>query len=122
MASWIHDHTPPQSVVLTTVYLYNPAGLAGRKTFEDYGYFNWSMGYNDSLRRQQLNYLFSPVLPLTAVCRYLKENHINYVLISPGKGDLGSIDPQESTIVKSMIASYQSPSGERIYAVNDSCR
>jgi hypothetical protein len=122
MALWIKNHTPPQSVVLTTTYLYNPAGLAGRKTFEDYGYFNWSMGYNDSLRRLQLNYLFSPTLPLSTICRYLAVNQINYVLISPGKGDLGSIDPQISTIVRVTTPVYESPSGERLYAVTDSCR
>ena len=120
-AAWILNHTPPQSVFLTTSYLYNPASVAGRKTFEDYGYFNWSMGYNDSNRRQQLAYLFSPNLPLASVCRYLSANQIDYVLLSPGLGDLGALNPQVSTIAKSMRSAYQSPEGFSLYAVKSNC-
>jgi len=52
-ASWINSQIPKNTTFLTTTYLYNPASLAGRKTFVDYGYFNWSMGYpvDDHSRR-----------------------------------------------------------------------
>jgi hypothetical protein len=120
-ATWIRDHTPPKSVFLTTTYLYNPASLAGRKTFEDYGYFNWSMGYNDSVRREELSYLFSHELPRASICRHLIDNRIDYVIISPGRGDLGILDPQQSTLVTTLKPTYQSSEGYSIYDVSQNC-
>lgn len=119
-AKWIFEETPGEAVFLTTTYLYNPASLAGRKTFLDYGYFNWSMGYNDGQRRQWLTQLFSSQ-PREQVCRVLRENKIDYIYFGRGQGELGTVKPYESTIYRSFSASYSSLEGEAIFSVQENC-
>lgn len=118
---WIAQTTPRDSVFLTTVYLYNPASLAGRKTFVDYGYFNWSMGYVETARRQALSQLFSPVLKPDQVCRLLEQWRLDYILVAPEPGALGQINPHFSTLVKSFRPAFTSAEGYTVYAVAQNC-
>ena len=120
-ALWITAHTDPASVFITTTYFYNPASLAGRKTFVDYGYFNWSMGYNDQPRRQLVQAIFASDTPISTACSLLYANRLNYLLIAPGKGEVSDEDPHQSPIVKDTLPVYTSPDGYTIYDVNHSC-
>lgn len=95
---WLLEETPPDSVFITTQYLYNPVLLMGRKTYLDYGYFAWSMGYQDKVRREKLPEVFSPTIDEDEWCQLVKEEKIDYIYISEGKGDL-SIDPRNSWLV-----------------------
>ncbi len=122
VAVWIRDTTPPQSVFLTTHYFYHPASIAGRKIYLDYGYFNWSMGYPDGERRHKLPYLFSSTLPLPSVCHLLEQEGLDYVMISPGRGDLGTLEPKNSTFVREGQPVYENEEGFLIYSVKETCR
>jgi hypothetical protein len=67
--------------------------IAGRKLFLDYGYFNWSMGYQEEARRRFVKSVFSSELTLDAVCQTLFQYGIDYVAISPGQGEVSENDP-----------------------------
>lgn len=121
-AVWIREHTPKNAVFLTNVYLYHPAHYAGRKTYEDYGYFNWSMGYPDGQRRALLDQLFSPSLPIPTVCALLRRENIDYIALHPGRGDLGLLDPHQSTIARKFHSDYTAPDGMIIYSVMNNCQ
>ena len=98
LGQWVLQKTPADSVFLTTHYLYNPVLLAGRKTYLDYGYFAWSMGYQDKVRREKLPEFFSSTINKEKWCDLVKQEKIDYIYISEGKGDL-SIDPRDSWLV-----------------------
>jgi len=118
-ARWIVLNTPKSSVFLTTSYLYHPALLAGRKTFLDYGYFNWSMGYADSDRRRLLTKFFSQSHKAT-VCQVLKESGIDYVMLDE-RNQLDNIDIPESTLARAFKTAYESPGKLKIIKVEDNC-
>jgi len=121
-AFWIQSNTPPQSVFLTNTYLYNPASLVGRKTYEDYGYFNWSIGYNDSARRATLPLFFASQGDLKQVCQALISHHLDYIYLASGPGDLTELNPQSSLIAQKMTPAYQSIQGDRIYDIRQNCQ
>lgn len=95
---WLLNETAADSVFITTQYLYNPVLLAGRKTYLDYGYFAWSMGYQDNIRREKLPEIFSPTVDKDQWCQLMVKERIDYIYISEGKGEL-SIDPRNSWLV-----------------------
>ncbi len=88
LGQWLQQQTEPDSVVVTTQYLYNPVSLVGRKTYLDYGYFAWSLGYDDRIRRKNLQQIFSPLISHLEWCELAAAEKFDYVLISPGSGDL----------------------------------
>ncbi|MBD3279229.1 MAG: hypothetical protein GF390_00785 [Candidatus Pacebacteria bacterium] len=119
----IQQNTQPNSVFLTTTYLYNPASLAGRKIFLDYGYFAWSLGYNDHQRRQLLTEFFSADIARAQLCLQLKNQQIDYIIISPGAGSLGKeIQVTESVIYQQFKPAFISEDGYRVYEVASECR
>ena len=120
-ATWINSHTPPQSIFLTTTYLYNPASLAGRKTWLDYGYFNWSLGYNDQVRKSLLPLLFSPTADMSRICALLTKSHIDYIFIDRRQGDIPNVDPHRSVIAVLHHPQHTSSQGDRIYQVDNLC-
>ena len=118
-SDWILEHTPKESVFLTTSYLYHPALLVGRKTYLDYGYFNWSLGYNEAHRRAMLPELFSQ-MPRDEICRLLAEEQIDYVSVH-SQSDFGSVDAASSTIVRSFDAGQVVLGDYTIYDVSANC-
>jgi hypothetical protein len=88
LGQWLQQQIEPNSVVVTTQYLYNPANLVGRKTYLDYGYFAWSLGYDDRARRKNLQQIFSPLISRSEWCQLAAAEKFDYVLISPGRSDL----------------------------------
>ncbi|OGV96811.1 hypothetical protein A2W24_03165 [Microgenomates group bacterium RBG_16_45_19] len=121
VARWIAQSTPKDSVFLTTTYLYNPASLAGRKTYLDYGYFNWSLGYPDPARRQNLPLILSPSARSVLICRLLEAQSIDYILITPGRGDLGNLDPHQSTLVREFQPVLTAADGSQVYSTQANC-
>lgn len=123
IGNWIARNTPENSVFLTTTYIYHPASLAGRKIFIDYGYFAWSLGYNDGERRKLLPLLFtSNNITKKSWCDLIINNKIDYVIISPGKGDLGKeIQIENSFIVMSLPFEYITKDNYKIYQVKTIC-
>lgn len=69
-------------VFLVNSYLYNPASLAGRKLYLDYGYFAWSMGYPDKERRARQSEVFSSEITRDGWCNLLQEQRVDYLAIS----------------------------------------
>ena len=95
---WVINNTAADSVFVTNQYLYNPVSLVGRKTYLDYGYFAWSMGYQDRPRRENLLDIFAPDSELDRWCHLMTKEQIDYVMLSPGKGDF-EFDPRDSWLV-----------------------
>jgi hypothetical protein len=120
-AAWINSNTPRDSIFLTTHYLYHPASLAGRKIFLDYGYFNWSMGYDETLRRRFVREFFAHDLSLTQACHNLRQFNLDYIIISPGQGEVGDNDPHEHPILLPQTPLFTSTDGYTIYSVNELC-
>lgn len=122
-ARWIKNNTPEKSIFLTNTYLYNPASLVGRKTYLDYGYFNWSLGYDDSSRKNLLPQIFSPNnLRSKAVCQILNKENISHILLAPGSADLTNIDIDNSFIKTNFVPAYISQNGYHVYAVSQNCK
>jgi hypothetical protein len=121
VATWIYHSTPQTSVFLTTEYLYNPASLAGRKTYLDYGYFNWSLGYQEAHRRQLLPQFFSSETDPSFVCQLLTNEAIDYILISPGAASIPDVDPTNSAVMRQFKPIYVSQNGYHIFDVQDNC-
>lgn len=120
LGKWLINNTPPESVFVTTQYLYNPVSLVGRKTYLDYGYFAWSMGYDDSRRRQRLKQIFSSQIELQDWCRLMMQENLNFVLVSPGQGEL-DIAVRESWLVKNLQPVYETGDGYLVYNVKQVC-
>lgn len=114
--------TEPESVFLTTTYLYNPASLAGRKTYIDYGYFAWSLGYKDRERRQLLPLFFSQQVSLEKICQLYEQEGIDYLLISPGQNRIEGRDPRKSQIVQQASPLIQTMDNYQLYDINQICR
>lgn len=92
-AKWILENTPKDSIFLNTIYLYDPASLAGRKIFFGWPYFAWSQGYNTYSRGDKLKEILGSTNKLEA-CKLLKQNNIGYVEIkieTPSNPDLPPI-------------------------------
>ena len=120
-ATWIYQNTPKDSVFITSTYLYNPASLVGRKTYLDYGYFNWSMGYDDHARRQDLPQVFSPEIELSTLCQLLTSRNLDYILTTPGGGDLRDLNLSQSQVVNHFAPSYISPEDYVVYDIAQNC-
>jgi hypothetical protein len=120
IGEWIIKNTSPNSTFIITNYLYNPASLVGRKTYLDYGYFAWSMGYDDSERRANLPIIFSFEAAAQQWCELLSQEKIDYILVSPGKGDL-DIDVHDSWLVRENEPSYRSPNDYLLYKITNIC-
>lgn len=120
-ASWIVNHTPKNSVFITTYYFYHPASLAGRKIFLDYGYFNWSLGYNEGERRLFARNLFDSKLTREAACQKLNSYKINYLILSPGKGEVGDADTRTASILEGHDPIFTSKDDYKIYPVTELC-
>ncbi len=125
MSQWIKQQTAPESVFLTTSYLYNPASLVGRKTFLDYGYFNWSMGYEDGERRQLLSNFFDSNIDKLKLCQLLAVSNIDYIYIDSNYGQ-GSIDQRidikNSFINQNFQPIFVSEQGDKIMSVEKNCQ
>jgi hypothetical protein len=81
---WVVE-SPKDSVFLVNSYLYNPASLAGRKLYLDYGYFAWSMGYPDRERRQSQKLIFAEGISRDDWCSLMADEGIDYLTLSRGE-------------------------------------
>lgn len=120
IGSWILKNTHPNATFLITSYLYNPASLVGRKTYLDYGYFAWSMGYDDSQRRVNLPAIFALEVDQNRWCQLIRQEKIDYILLSPGKGDL-NINVYDSWLVSNNSPAYKTPDGYLLFKIADIC-
>jgi len=120
LGMWLMANTPRDSVFLTTNYLYNPASLVGRKTYLDYGYLSWLLGYDHLPRRANLMQVFSADSDLRTWCQLMIKENIDYVLISPGKGDL-DLDVRQSWLVQNFQPAYISPDDYLVFEVGMIC-
>lgn len=119
--SFLLKNTQPDSTFLTTTYLYNPVLLAGRKTFLDYGYFAWSLGYPDSARRTKLSTLFAKNISLHSLCVELTKNGIDHILFSPGRGEISFPDPKSSMIYNHFEPNTVLDDGYQLFDVATIC-
>ena len=121
--AYIRQNTPPRSQFVTTTYMYNPASLAGRFLFLDYGYHAWSMGYQDRAKRDLLPQIFSPNINQDSWCRVVLPAGLDYVLLDPRPESVedGLIDVANSAIARIWQPEYTSPEGWRLYNVKKLC-
>lgn len=118
---WIMANTPPNTVFLSNEYIFNPASVVGRKLFLDYGYFNWSMGYEDGERRQLLKDFYSSEISKSALCEMLLKNNISYV-------HLGNVHAKQeyevdlSTLFAQFKPIYKTERDEYIFDVKQNCQ
>lgn len=119
---YIKKETAPESVFLTNTYIYNPASLAGRKMYIDYGYFNWSMGYPDRERRETLKTLFSANISQEDLCKQVSEFSLDYLLISPGRGSPDTdVKIETSQILRYSTLIHSTQDGHEVYDIKKNC-
>lgn len=118
---WIKNNTNPNSVILNTTFLFDPASLAGRKIFLGWPYFSWSQGYNTDKRGQEMKDILGAINKKTT-CNLLLENKINYVEIKIQNPPDPNI-PNISTIYESSFTpSYSNHlNNYTIYSVAKNC-
>jgi hypothetical protein len=119
--SWLSTYTEPNDVFLTSQYLYNPVSLMGRKTYLDYGYFAWSLGYDDQVRRENLIQIFQTEVSIKQWCDFMFDQAIDYVLISPGQPDFDLPNWENSWLIKQNHPTSVSPNGDKLYSVSKIC-
>lgn len=120
---WLKENTPPDATLLTTTYFYHPASLVGRKLYLDYGYFAWSLGYQDAERRLKLMELFGDFQTVTEWCQRLQQEKIDAVVLSPGNGDLGqAISVSTSFMAQQLSPTIVTDDGYTIYQLSRYCR
>jgi hypothetical protein len=117
---WIMVNTPPNTVFLSNEYIFNPASIVGRKLFIDYGYFNWSMGYEDGKRRELLKDFYSTEISQTDLCSLLQKHNISYVHLSNVHGNQ-EYEIKLSTLFTQFNPTYIGERDEYIFVVNQNC-
>lgn len=90
--NWIKQSTPPDSVFLNSVYIYDSASLAGRKIFLGWPYFAWSAGYDTQKRTDQIKAFFKETDP-QKLCQFLIDEKINFISLSEPSEDF-PFDPK----------------------------
>lgn len=121
LATYVRDNTEPNSVFLTNNYFYNPILLAGRKSFLDYGYFAWSLGYDDAKRRAELATLFSANISQFDLCSALISNEIDYILINTVGSDIAFPQPKLSIVYNQFQADAIFDNEYKLYQVKNMC-
>jgi hypothetical protein len=117
--SWIIKNTPPNSTILNSQFLYDPASLAGRKIFLGWPYFAWSAGYDTNLRFALMQKMFAENNK-EELCSMLTENKISYIEISSPS----NVDPniRISKLFNTFKAAYTGENLYRIYSFSDNCK
>lgn len=123
MQQYIRYTTSPRSQFVTNTYMYNPASLAGRMLFLDYGYYAWSMGYDDHSKRQLLPKIFANQITIDQWCQVVLAAGIEYILLDPQNSPLedGRISVNDSMIGTEISPTYASADGWRLYDVAHIC-
>lgn len=80
---WVNQNASKSSTFLTSMSLYHPVSLAGRKVFLGWPYFAWSAG-SDTGKRGEVTKLIYFGNDKSVVCKLLYENKIDYVVIEEG--------------------------------------
>jgi hypothetical protein len=120
---WLKENTAQDAAFVTTTYLYHPASLVGRKLFLDYGYFDWSLGYDDRTRRESLPVLFGEFDSIAGWCQTMQGQKLAGVILSPGQGELGPTVPvQTSFVVTQLSPTAVTSDGARIYVTAEFCQ
>ena len=117
---FITKNTPKNSVFLNTLYVYDPASLAGRKIFFGWPYFPWSAGYNTDQRHSLLDKILSSNDKETS-CVLLKNEGIDYIEISK-QSQMNEIKINYGLFENNFTPIYSSLEGDiKIYDVFASC-
>jgi hypothetical protein len=114
-------------VFLVNSYLYNPASLAGRKLYLDYGYFAWSMGYPDKERRAKQDLIFANDISKDDWCSLLSEEQVDYLALSMSeKKFLEEYNFEESSLKRfaepNIFDAAQGKSSTWLYNVEEICQ
>lgn len=120
-SKWILNYTKPDSVILNTTFIYNPASLAGRKIFIGWPYFAWSQGYDTNARGEVFKNILGSNNKNTA-CLLLLENDIDYIEINNQSEEDPNIPPISSIYREDFQYSYSDSSGLKIYDVQKNCK
>ncbi len=120
LGRWIVNNTEQDVVFLTTSRLYHPANLAGRKTFLDYGYFAWSLGYPDRERRKVLPQIFTSQTEKETWCQVVSGLGIDYLSVIPSEEIQGD-ELGQSWLVKNQTPIF-SNSQQLIFSVSRVCQ
>ena len=119
-AKFIAENTPRDSVFLNSSYLYNPASLAGRKTFMGWPYFAWSAGYDTDKRYFKMKKLLDPSSKKD-LCNNLKEYKIDFLEIQ-NPINLEGVLINYSFFEENFETVFDNPSQKiKIYDVKKSC-
>ena len=123
MQQWIKTNTQPKAQFLTASYMYSPASLVGRFLYLDYGYHAWSMGYNDSQKRQNLVVFWSQHPDHAEWCTLLQKEKIDAILVGPGENSTedGRISVVNSYVVTQIKPTYTSEDNWKVWLVNQIC-
>lgn len=120
---YLMQNTPSRSQFVTNTYLYNPASLAGRMLYLDYGYHAWSMGYVDAPKRSLLSSIFAQLQTKDAWCDLLLNQGVSYILLNPNLEPVedGRVTVRESFIVRELAPVFTSADGWKLYDVAATC-
>ncbi len=118
LGQWVVANTEPDSIFLTTEFFYHPVNLAGRKTYLDYGYFAWSLGYPSRQRRKLLSKIFASEISQQSWCGLMNQEGIDYLAISLPPAD--EIDVQSSWIWQQKPV-FAQDENHKVFAVKKIC-
>ena len=120
-SQWIIKNSAPDSVFLSTIYLYDPASLAGRKTFLGWPYFAWSQGYNTEKRGEILKEILGADNKIKT-CDLLVNNNINFVEIKIEEPPNPDVPTISNLWQESFAKAYENSENRyTIYSVKKNC-
>ncbi len=120
-STWILKNSNPDSIFLNTIYIYDPASMAGRKIFFGWPYFAWSQGYDTYKRGDVLKEILGSENKNTA-CKLLRENDIDFVSIKVDPVPNPDIPPISSLWSSEFTPSYQNrKENYTIYKTETNC-
>ncbi len=120
-AKWILENTEKDSIFLNTIFLYNPASIAGRKIFLGWPYFAWSQGYDTYKRGDVIKSILSSTNKSEA-CSLLLESSIDYVEIKIQDPPDPNVPTISSLYEEEFTKSYENINNNySIYSVHKNC-
>lgn len=117
---WIMKNTPADSVFLNTIFLYDPASIAGRKIFMGWPYFSWSQSYDTNFRGVLMNKLFNPKNK-TWFCKTINNYKLSYLELYSKNYDQG-FNINAAFFDENFTIIYENKiNGLKIYDLKPSC-
>jgi hypothetical protein len=119
-AQWVLANSQPQATFLNLSSNFDFVMLTGRKIYLGVPYFNWSLGYPEQQRTDEIKKLITDNFPKAEFCDYMQTNKINFFYDNPGEKKVIDMDFDPEVITKNFGSGIQLE-GLHMYSTDNTC-